>query len=155
MKLGDLFALLKATYAGPIGSEFMPLFALGLNHRTAPIDVREAVAFTPEAQRAVLQPLREESGAEEVVLVSTCNRSEIYLRGANDSTLARAAGWLHQHAPARVADLDAHLYRHHEDAVARHAMKNADIAMYRVKGRGRAGFGVFAPGAATPCDTPG
>jgi len=34
-------------------------------------------------------------------------------------------------------------------------MKNADIAMYRVKGRGRAGFGVFAPGAATPCDTPG
>jgi diguanylate cyclase (GGDEF)-like protein/PAS domain S-box-containing protein len=34
-------------------------------------------------------------------------------------------------------------------------MKNADIAMYRVKARGRAGFGVFATGAATPCDTPG
>jgi glutamyl-tRNA reductase len=103
----------------------MPLFALGLNHRTAPIHVREAVAFTPEAQRAVLQPLRDESGADELVLVSTCNRSEIYLRGANDSTLARAAGWLYQHAPGRVADLDAHLYRHHEDGVARHAMRVA------------------------------
>jgi glutamyl-tRNA reductase len=103
----------------------MPLFALGLNHRTAPIDVREAVAFTPEAQRAALQPLQHESGAEEVVLVSTCNRSEIYLRGPDATTLARATGWLRQHAPGRVADLEAHLYRHHEEAAARHAMRVA------------------------------
>ncbi|MGE5093806.1 MAG: glutamyl-tRNA reductase [Betaproteobacteria bacterium] len=103
----------------------MPLFALGLNHRTAPIDVREAVAFTPEAQRAALPRLQRESGAAEVVLVSTCNRSEIYLRGEDASALGRATGWLHQHAPGRVTDLEAHLYRHHDEAVARHAMRVA------------------------------
>ena len=103
----------------------MKLFALGLNHRTAPICVREAVAFSPDAQRAALQPLRAESGAEEVVLVSTCNRSEIYLRGDDPATLSRATGWLHRHAPGRVPDLESHLYRHHDDAVARHAMRVA------------------------------
>ena len=103
----------------------MPLYTLGLNHRTAPIEVREAVAFTPEAQRAALPPLRAESGAHEVVLVSTCNRSEIYLQGDGPDTLARAARWLHAHSPARIPDLDAHLYRHHDDAAARHAMRVA------------------------------
>jgi len=103
----------------------MALYALGLNHRTAPIEVREAVAFTPEAQRAALAPLQRESGADEVVLVSTCNRSEIYLRGEGQDTMERAMRWLHGHAPARVSDLSAHLYRHADDAAARHAMRVA------------------------------
>jgi glutamyl-tRNA reductase len=113
------------TSGKPIREHPMALYALGLNHRTAPIEVREAVAFTPEAQRAALAPLKRESGADEVVLVSTCNRSEIYLRGEGQDTMERALRWLHGHAPARVSDLSAHLYRHADDAAARHAMRVA------------------------------
>ena len=103
----------------------MPLYSLGLNHRTAPIHVREAMSFSIDAQREALPLLKKESGADEVVLVSTCNRSEIYLRGPDTSTLERARGWLDRFAPARASQLGPLLYSHHEDAVARHAFRVA------------------------------
>ena len=103
----------------------MPLLALGLNHRTAPIEVREAVAFGPEAQREALLPLKHDTGADEVVLVSTCNRSEIYLRGPDLRSLDAADHWLRRHAPGRGGDIGAHLYRMSDEAVARHAFRVA------------------------------
>ncbi len=102
----------------------MPLHTLGLNHRTAPIEVREAVAFTPQAQGAALAPLKRETGADEVVLVSTCNRTELYLRGPAPS-LEAAERWLRRHAPGRGIDLGPHLYRHGDEAAARHAFRVA------------------------------
>ncbi|MFN7135150.1 MAG: glutamyl-tRNA reductase, partial [Myxococcales bacterium] len=58
-------------------------FALvGLSHKTAPVSVRERLAF-PEAQLPdVLQALRQHSGADETMLVSTCNRVEAYVFGS-------------------------------------------------------------------------
>lgn len=103
----------------------MPLLALGLNHRTAPIEVREAVAFAPEEQREVLLPIKQETGADEVVLVSTCNRSEIYLRGPDLRCLDAADHWLQRHTPGRGVDIGAHLYRLSGEAVARHAFRIA------------------------------
>jgi glutamyl-tRNA reductase len=62
----------------------MPLAVVGVSHRTAPVEVRERMAFGPsEASRALLT-LREEAGVEEAVLLSTCNRTEIYLYPALD-----------------------------------------------------------------------
>ena len=103
----------------------MPLYALGLNHRTAPIEVREAVAFSAEAQTDALAGLRQETGADEVVLLSTCNRTELYLRAPGPQALAAAEDWLRRHAPARTADLAPHLYRHVGDAVAVHVFRVA------------------------------
>ena len=103
----------------------MSLFALGLNHRTAPVWVREAMSFPLDAQREALTSLRRESRADEVVLISTCNRSEIYLRGSDATMIERATAWLDRVALPRVPQLGPHLYAHRGDGVARHAFRVA------------------------------
>ena len=50
----------------------------GMNHRTAPIEVRERVSFSPCASRNFLERLKDEGAVSEAVLVSTCNRTELY-----------------------------------------------------------------------------
>jgi glutamyl-tRNA reductase len=101
----------------------MPLLAVGLNHHTAPIEVREAVAFSPEAQREALPALKRHTGADEVVLLSTCNRSEIYLRGPGLQSLDAADHWLR--CQAAGGDIAPHLYRRVDEAVAHHAFRVA------------------------------
>ena len=61
-------------------------FALiGLSHKTAPVSVRERLAISPEELPDVLRELREQSGAEETMLVTTCNRVEAYLYGGPEA----------------------------------------------------------------------
>ncbi len=103
----------------------MPIFAVGLNHRTAPAGVREAVAFPLAVQADAVSLIKKDSGAEEVVLVSTRNRSEIYLRGPDRGTLERATACLDQLASRRLPELAPHLYTHSGEAVARHAFRVA------------------------------
>ena len=55
------------------------LLLLGLNHTTAPLDVREKVAFSPEQARHAVQSIRDKFPDTEVVLLSTCNRVELYV----------------------------------------------------------------------------
>jgi glutamyl-tRNA reductase len=57
------------------------LLALGLNHKTAPIDIRERLSFGPDIVVGALRSLAEQAGAGEAVIVSTCNRTEIYCAG--------------------------------------------------------------------------
>ena len=57
----------------------MTVSVVGVSHRTAPVDVRERFAFGPEEGRKALMQLREEAGLREAVLLSTCNRTEVYL----------------------------------------------------------------------------
>src|SRR3954465_6341427 len=54
------------------------LLLLGLNHATAPLEVREKLAFTPEQRAAALAALRQRYDGVEAVLLSTCNRVELY-----------------------------------------------------------------------------
>src|SRR3954449_3028393 len=49
-----------------------------MSHRSAPIEVREKVAFSPCAARSFLRRLKEDGAVAEVVLLSTCNRTELY-----------------------------------------------------------------------------
>lgn len=103
----------------------MPLFALGLNYRTAPIEVRERVAFPLEAQRDAIDALRTETDAQEITLISTCNRTEIYLRANDDSVLTLAARWLSTVPSAQGLDLSPHFYTLSEAEVPRHAFRVA------------------------------
>ena len=57
----------------------MTLLALGLNHQTAPLALREQVALAPEHTSAALRELHALAGVHEAALVSTCNRTELYL----------------------------------------------------------------------------
>ncbi|MEQ1518008.1 MAG: glutamyl-tRNA reductase, partial [Usitatibacteraceae bacterium] len=103
----------------------MPLFTIGFNHRTAPIEVRERIVFPLEAQRPAVENLKRESGADEIALVSTCNRTEIYVRGSERSVADRVSLWLSSQPGAANFDLAPHLYLLNESEVARHVFRVA------------------------------
>ena len=103
----------------------MPLFTIGFNHRTAPIEVRERIVFPLEAQRPALEGLKNVSGADEVALVSTCNRTEVYVRAGEQSVADSVVRWLASQPGAANVDLAPHLYQLIDAAVARHAFRVA------------------------------
>ena len=56
----------------------MEIVLVGLNHRTAPVEVRERVSFTAEQSRKAAEELRSRGILQETLVLSTCNRSEVY-----------------------------------------------------------------------------
>jgi len=68
------------------------LIALGLNHKTAPIDIRERLSFGPDIVVGALRSLAEQAGAGEAVIVSTCNRTEIYCAGTTSTATPSGSG---------------------------------------------------------------
>ncbi len=102
----------------------MPLYALGLNHQTAPLALRERVAVGPEALPGALAELTALAGVEEAALLSTCNRTELYARVAPGAEAAVEA-WLAQHHGVEPSALADYLYRHHDDAAVRHLFRVA------------------------------
>lgn len=73
----------------------MPLSAIGISHQTAPVAIRERLAFTPDELPDALVSLQARTGVEECAIISTCNRTEIYVTGTKRSTQA-AIEWLHE-----------------------------------------------------------
>lgn len=100
----------------------MTLFVLGINHQTAPVELREKVAFDPDQVGVALRRAREEAGLEEVTILSTCNRTEIYAVAEDGD---RLLGWLatyHGLGADRLVDCS---YRHDDEAAVRHMMRVA------------------------------
>jgi len=100
----------------------MPLHVLGINHHSAPLEVREKLCFPPETQADALTSLAARPGVSEAVLVSTCNRTEVYCR-AEDVATVRA--WLKDEAARSGLDIEGHLYAHSESEAIRHAFRVA------------------------------
>ncbi|HEX5756359.1 MAG TPA: glutamyl-tRNA reductase [Arenimonas sp.] len=102
----------------------MPLLALGLNHQTAPLAIREKVALDAGRLPEALSALSAVPGVEEAALLSTCNRTEIYAR-IDDSAEPQVRHWLAQHHGITIEALDAYLYAHHDEAAVRHLFRVA------------------------------
>jgi glutamyl-tRNA reductase len=103
----------------------MAVWTLGLNHRTAPIDLRERFAFASERLEQSLQGLRQTFAThKEVTILSTCNRTEIYCAG-DETHLPQTLAWLAETGKTRVDELASHTYRLEGDASARHAFRVA------------------------------
>ncbi|MGN6382897.1 MAG: glutamyl-tRNA reductase, partial [Dyella sp.] len=102
----------------------MPLIALGLNHLTAPVSLREQVAFDPNAAAEALHELTREPGVEEALILSTCNRTELYLSVAEGAEHVPQE-WLNRHHRLTPGKLDEFLYRHDEDDAVRHMFRVA------------------------------
>ncbi|MGC1549631.1 MAG: glutamyl-tRNA reductase [Rhodanobacter sp.] len=102
----------------------MPLIALGLNHLTAPISLREQVAFDADAAEAALRDLAQEPGVEEAMILSTCNRTELYVSVAAGAEQV-PQDWLNRHHRLTPGKLDEFLYRHDESAAVRHMFRVA------------------------------
>jgi glutamyl-tRNA reductase len=104
----------------------MPLFAAGLNHRTTPVALREQLAVEEDKLRELMRDVQAAGAAQEAVVISTCNRVEIYAV-AEAPGEARTAVFrrLCQHRGVDPAALDPHLYTHLDDAAIRHAFRVA------------------------------
>ena len=103
----------------------MTVFALGLNHTTAPLDLRGRFAFTPEQLAPVLRGFRERlQRISEVAIVSTCNRTEVYV-GARPELVEPAVDWLAEVGKVPSQTLRDHSYVLEGGAAARHAFRVA------------------------------
>jgi glutamyl-tRNA reductase len=109
----------------------MTLLTLGLNHQTAPLDLREKVAFPPDRLALALADLRGklQGVVSETAILSTCNRTEIYVsdgaQGTVEQTQSALAQWLSVHHNVAMADLHHHLYLRQEREAVRHAFRVA------------------------------
>ncbi len=107
----------------------MSVWALGLNHTTAPLDLRGRFAFALDQIAPTLQSLRNSfaSGRHpqvEAAIISTCNRTEIYC-AADHAALDHTVGWLAQSGGVAPALLRSHAYTLHDGEAARHAFRVA------------------------------
>ena len=87
------------------------LLTLGLNHNTAPIEIREKLAFSPERLGQSLQSLAQLSSIEEAAILSTCNRTEIYCDIATQQTDELIA-WLASYHRLHESSIRDYLYSH-------------------------------------------
>ncbi|MES2531483.1 MAG: glutamyl-tRNA reductase, partial [Pseudomonadota bacterium] len=107
----------------------MSVWALGLNHTTAPLDLRGRFAFALDQMAPTLQSLRSSFAGSrhpqiEAAIISTCNRTEIYC-AADQMALEHTVGWLAQSGGVAPALLQSHAYTLRDDEAARHAFRVA------------------------------
>ena len=102
----------------------MPLIALGISHRTAPIEIREKVAINPPQYQVCIEQVLELEGVEEAVILGTCNRTEIYCLCAKPAE-ASLLDWMHRLHELPTGELDAYFYLHGGKAAVRHIMRVA------------------------------
>ena len=100
----------------------MSLYTLGLNHRTAPLDVREQVAFSPDALGHALRDLLARPKVKEAAILSTCNRTEVYVHTAEPQPVAR---WLEEFHRVPTESLSPHLYTLPRAEAVTHAFRVA------------------------------
>jgi len=98
------------------------LFALGLNHQTAPLEIRERVAFAAHALEGALGDLVRGRGASEAAILSTCNRTEVYFSAGETRS---AAAWFAEYHRLRPDDLSPFLYTLPREQAVRHAFRVA------------------------------
>lgn len=103
----------------------MEIVLVGLNHRTAPVEVRERVSFTAEQARRAAEELRTRGILEETLVLSTCNRSEVY-GVPPESSHESAPGlstFLSEFHSVRLEVLGVSLYHHYDREAVRHLFR--------------------------------
>ncbi|MCW8165397.1 glutamyl-tRNA reductase [Verminephrobacter aporrectodeae subsp. tuberculatae] len=109
----------------------MAVWALGINHTTAPLDLRGRFAFALDQLTPTLQGLRQSLGSAsrhpgvETAIISTCNRTEVYCAAGGQSAIDHALGWLAHSGGVSPTLLRAHAYALQDGLAARHAFRVA------------------------------
>lgn len=104
----------------------MNIVVVGLSHKTASVDIREKVAFVPTQMEKPLQAIIALPDITEAVIVSTCNRVEIYATTRDIAGgMARLKRFLAEYHNIALEILEPHLYSHHGEAAIRHVFRVA------------------------------
>jgi glutamyl-tRNA reductase len=101
------------------------LIVVGLNHKTAPIELRERLAFPEARAAAALAALREQTDARESAILSTCNRTEIYVRSPSPDADQDVLCFMSRASSVAEADLSTHLYVYRDEDAVRHLLRVA------------------------------
>lgn len=103
----------------------MTLLLIGVNHRTAPVDVRERLSVAAGTAEGTLAELRGLAGIDGAAIVSTCNRVEAVVSAASEDVLESIVDWLCTRASAPRAELEKHLYILRHGDVVKHLFRVA------------------------------
>ncbi|RKZ79610.1 MAG: glutamyl-tRNA reductase, partial [Gammaproteobacteria bacterium] len=102
----------------------MQFVTYGINHNTAPVHIRENIAFNADVLPVALASLKQHPDVIEAVIVSTCNRTEIYCY-LNDDCDNIISSWLHQFHQQADGELDEFLYCYQDNDAIRHLLRVA------------------------------
>jgi glutamyl-tRNA reductase len=102
----------------------MTLVACGVNHQSAPVSMRERIVFGPDELPRALSELHGCQGVEEAAILSTCNRTDLYL-GLQAGDDAAVRKWFKSYHGLSGKELDRHMYIHQADGAVRHVMRVA------------------------------
>ena len=100
----------------------MTLLVIGINHKCSPIEIREKISFNTEYQLTLLHELTQYENISEAVILSTCNRTEIY---TNSDTIDPILHTILNHSSITMQELEAGLYVHKDLAAIEHIMSVA------------------------------
>ncbi|PVZ78591.1 glutamyl-tRNA reductase [Serratia sp. S1B] len=104
----------------------MTLLALGINHKTAPVSLRERLTFSPESIDEALNSLLQQPMVQGGVVLSTCNRTELYLSvEQQDHIREQLVNWLCDYHHLRPEEISKNLYWHHGNDAVSHLMRVA------------------------------
>ena len=100
----------------------MSLLALGLNHKTAPIAIREQASFSQENLAESLRDLKNINGVHEATIISTCNRTEIYC-GLESVSANQVVEWMHKYLRATPRKFSPYLFTHYDQNAVQHLLR--------------------------------
>ncbi|MBB1438106.1 glutamyl-tRNA reductase [Shewanella sp. SG41-4] len=100
----------------------MSLVIIGINHKTATVDLREKVAFSPDRIHDAMKSLASRTRTGEAVIVSTCNRTELYCNNAEKEDIIE---WLEDYHGLDHSDLMPCIYAYEEQVAVKHLMRVA------------------------------
>ena len=105
----------------------MSIGAVGITHKTAHVSVREKISFSPDVLTSALQEMLSAVQCKEAAILSTCNRTELYLvqEGKVELTQQRLVSWLEQHHNVPASVISPSLYWHQDQQAVNHMMRVA------------------------------
>ncbi|WP_193016510.1 MULTISPECIES: glutamyl-tRNA reductase [Gammaproteobacteria] len=104
----------------------MTLLALGINHKTAPVALREKVSFSPDTMGDALNNLLQQPAVRGGVVLSTCNRTELYLSMEDkENSHEQLIRWLCQYHQIEPNELQSSIYWHQDNQAVSHLMRVA------------------------------
>jgi len=105
------------------------LLALGINHKTAPVDIREKVAFAPEKIEQALHECVNKAEVGEAAIVSTCNRTELYFslldNEISENDITSLLEWFCQYHHLKKEDVEPYIYLHRNNDAVQHILRVA------------------------------